>query len=379
MAVTLREVARLSGVSVSTASAALRGAPVAVRTKKHVQSVAERLGYQACELARGLRLKRTRTIGLAIPWTNVEIIDSVLNVAASRGYQVMIEVFSPEYCAEKEEKVYQSLLGNRVDGVIALPADRGLNYSRVIERFRQHNTPIVVLEKSMSDMHVPSFLFDHMRGAMMGWQHLSGLGRSPILFLGYADKTSWELSKLAGMKEAQNLAGIPWQEGSVRSAMDSDGMNLAVIEESLMEVRRGGAIFAASDHIALATIRVANRLGIAIPQDVALVGFGDQLLGYGFRMCASTAPTVSVVRTQYGHVSKRAASFLLDLIEKEDDKKGGNEDVEEGSDGVDSSDQYVDLTEPQLVVRESCGGEPGIYHLDGNGRMYLHSSDDEAI
>ena len=377
MTVTLREVAKLSGVSVSTASAALRGAPVAERTKQHVRKVADRLGYQACELARGLRLRRTRTIGLALPWTNVEIIDSVLTVAASRGYQVLTEVY-PEYSSDKEGKVYQSLLGSRVDGVIALPGERGLNYSRVIERFRQHDAPIVVLEKSMADMHVPSFLFDHMRGAMMAWRHLLDLRRHPIVFLGYAEKTAREISKLAGMKEAHSRAGIPWQEDSVQAAMKPDGINWKVIEESLVQVRHGGGIFAASDNIALATIRVANRLGITIPRDVALVGFGDQLLGYGFRMCANTAPTVSAIRTQYGHVSRRAASFLLNLIEKKDNKEVGKKNGEQSAGEVDSSDQYVDLTEPQLVVRQSCGGEPGVYHLDSGGRMYLHSVEDEA-
>ena len=358
MAVGLKEVAALSRVSVSTASAALRGSAVNKKTKQRILKVASQLGYQPCGLARGLRLRKTNTIGLALPWTNVELMDGVLNTAGAQGYQVITEVY-PEYDHQNEERVYQNLLGNRVDGAVILPADRGLNYSRVIERFRQHQIPIVSLEKVLSDMHVPSFGLDQARGAKLAWQHLIQLGRSPILFFGYVRKTTWELAKLTGVKEAQNAAGIPWREESMVEVIGPEGMNFSRIEKALAGARQGGAIFAASDHIALATIRVAHKMGIDIPKEVALVGFGDQLIGHGFRVCANTAPTISAIRSQHRDVARRATEYLLNML-----------DVE-GSTKDQVLADYADLIDPRLVVRESCGGRPGVYGLDAQDRIYV--------
>jgi LacI family transcriptional regulator len=358
MAATLREIANYSGVSIATASMALNNKPVNEKTRIRVIGAAKRLGYRPSALARGLRTNKTYTLGLTMCSPNLELISAIVKTAQDRNYHIITQIFT-QYDLKEEVAAFESLLMRRVDGVLVWPTEDGLDYSSQIEKFRQQEIPVVMVDRHIAGIKVHSFLLDNRRGAMMGWKHLWSLGRKPIVYLDFDCEYSSILSRRQGVTDGHLATGTKWDDKFHLKVLGREGLNQALIRQAIEAAKGGGAIFAAADHIAFAVIRLARKMKIAIPDDLALIGFEDIVIWLNERVGWTTSPPLSTVRMNFGEVGQRATNFLIDLLDDKIDT---------------TSEEYRDkvcLVEPQLVVRESCGGQPGIYGPDevGNKRF----------
>lgn len=358
MAATLREIAKLSGVSIATVSQALNSKPVNEKTRLQVLKAAKQLRYRPNILARGLRLQKTYTLGFTVGALNMELLNNIVWAARDRGYQIVCQSF-PQFDVEEERKVHANLLVHRVDGVLIWPSENGLDYSAIIQDYHQHNIPVVVVDKCIPGLKAPSYLFDNRRGAKMAWSHLWSLRHQPVIYLDFEDDFSSIQMRREGVRDALLNAGIRWKDEYHVAVLSKEGLNNKLIRHILESIKKtGGAIFAAADHIALGVIREAHKVGIAIPKEVALVGFEDVIVWLNERVGWTTSPPLSTIRMDFGQVGRNATDFLIDFIEQ----RGGSSD--------DFPREKVHLIEPKLVVRESCGGKPGVYGLDENDEPY---------
>jgi LacI family transcriptional regulator len=350
MAATLKEIAQLCGVSVATASQALNNKPVNAHTRKRVFEAASRLGYQPSVLARGLRTNKTFTLGLTLGYPNLELIDSVVRTAQKAGYHVITQSFPQEamdYDEKLERQAYQDLLLRRVDGVIMWPSERVTDYFQIVDDFHRHNIPVVVVDRKLAGVNVPTVMFDNRRGARLAWLHLNRLGRDPIVYLDFTEDYSSLIARREGIRDAHLATGVRWNDANYvrvlgRNGLDTDKMRLA-----LDHARNGGAILAGADHIAFAVLRLAAQMNIRIPEEMALVGFEDVVIWLKERVGWTTSPPLSTVRMRFEQVGRDATELLLSMIDHKNEMLPHSEETH--------------FIEPQLVLRKSCGGCPGIY------------------
>jgi LacI family transcriptional regulator len=359
MPVTLKEIAKFSGVSVATVSQALNNKPVNRKTKKRVLQAAEVLRYEPSALARGLRMNKTYTIGFAFENSKQELNEAIVRCAQEKGYLVLSQQFR-EYDVTDERKVYRNLLARRVDGVLSWPSESGFDYATMVQDFRRHNIPVVIVDRNIPNINAPCFCCDNRKGMKMAWTHLRKLKREPIVYVDFADDISTVQERREGVRDACLEAGVRWNDKYHIKALNRGSLNQELLHLAIDITRDGGAILTATDPIAFAIMRVNQKTKIAIPKDAALIGFEDVVIWLKERVGWTTAPPLTTVRMRFDEIGRRAVEFLVDSLENKSKEKRNSID-----------NNKVFRIEPHLVVRESCGGKPGIYASDENGKISL--------
>lgn len=273
---TLKDVARLAGVSLSTASRALAEHPdVSETAKAKVQAMAQELGYRPSMLARGLVGGNTSTLGLLVSHiTNPfypQLAGAIEEFAHSRGYTVFLcnTLDDPG----RTEEYLGRLLGQGVDGLIhaSIGADESL-----LEPFMERSTPVVLVNRrSVGRLEVDMVVADNDGGTRQAVRHLLDLGHQDIAFIGGPEFASVSRERLAAFRDELQAAGLALAESLFRRAQFTrqSGYQMG---RSLLEGRpRPTAIFAVNDVVAMGVLDAALKLGLRVPLELSLVGFDD--------------------------------------------------------------------------------------------------------
>lgn len=273
--VTLRDVAAASGVSISTASRALDERNPASRsaTAQHVRKVAEELGYRRNTFAASLRRGETRTLGVLVPRLSDTVMaltfEELERAAAGRGYFAMVATSGDD--PEDERRAAETLLNRNVDGLILATARLDDSLPRLL---RERRVPHALVLRT--DGVSPSSLGDDEVGGYLAVRHLVDLGHRDIAVVTGPSFTSTAVGRLAGAKRALDEAGIALPEEWVRAGSYGMDYGMAAGEELLStDGSRPTAVFAANDNLALGIVTAAERQGLAIGHDLAVVGYND--------------------------------------------------------------------------------------------------------
>ncbi|WP_166984395.1 LacI family DNA-binding transcriptional regulator [Paramicrobacterium fandaimingii] len=270
----LADVAKLAGVSKSTASRALSGGGyVSEQTRRTVSSAAAKLGYVASPNAASLVTGRTKTIGVMIPfisrWFFGEVLEGIESELRSHGYDMTLYNVHPN---ERSDDVFDYFLARkRFDGIIAVavePDDADITHLHALGR------PVVGIGG-----HVPgiaSIAIDDVGIARLATEHLISLGHTNIVHLGgdAGPRTDFSVprTRRLGYEQAMAAAALS-TAGRISDAEMSipDGYEAAV--DVLTDARnRPTAIFAACDELAIGAIIAARRLGIDVPGQLSVIG-----------------------------------------------------------------------------------------------------------
>ena len=327
--VTLRDVALEAGVSIKTVSRVVNGEPtvneaMAVR----VAEVVERLGYRPNELARSLKGRRSRTIGLVIddvsnPFMAV-CAQAIEEVAWEHGHALIL---CDSHADLQTEDAYVGLLTQRqVDGLLLVPA-RGHNAH--LEAERQAGLPVVAFDRPAEGVRTDTVLVENRAGAREATEHLIWHGHERIAFVGDVRHFYTARKRLEGYKEALEAANLePLHSLDAHSVELGEEATKGFLEAS----DRPTALFAANILTALGALRAIEDLRLSIPEDVAVIGFDDFELAHVLR------PRFTLVRQPAAELGRRAAEMLFDRLE-----------------GQDHPEPRRLVLPTELVVRESCG------------------------
>ena len=329
---TLADVAREAGVSIKTVSRVVNREPmVNPATAARVAEVAERLGYRPNDLARSLKGKGSRTIGLIIADVSnpffADICKAVEQVASSHGYSVVL-------CASAEdaeaEKAYVSILTRRhVDGLLLVPAYDGNGY---LEEEQAAGLPIVALDRPAEDVKTDVVMIENRSATREATEHLLDHGHSGLAFVGDDERIYTAHERLLGYKDAlkkKNLEPVHrLGAGTIASAGKAVRELLALPEPPT-------AFLAGNSIITAGVLQAIGSAGLRVPRDIAFIGFDD------FELLSVLRPRLTLVRQPTRDLGRRSAELLFDRIL--------NKDVLEP--------QRLILP-TQLVVRESCGCLP---------------------
>ncbi len=279
------DVARLAGVSKSTASRALSGnGYVSETTRKRVVDAARDIGYVASSNAASLVTGRTKNVGVVIPYVNRwffgEVLDGIESTLIKAGYDLTLYRLSPE--AEQRQRVFEYfLVRKRVDAVIAV----GIELTgEEIQHLRSLGKPIVGLGGPIEG--IPTIGIDDVAAARLATSHLVSLGHRHIMHLGGDQEVQMDFrvhaKRLSGFRQALEGAGIAASH-DFRAVEFSIPGGYAAAMEVLADPRvRPTAIFAGCDEIAIGVIVAARQLGIQVPAELSVIGIDGHSLSATF-------------------------------------------------------------------------------------------------
>lgn len=264
--VTLKEVAKAADVSLASASYAINGTgSLGDVVRAHILKVAEGLGYRRNLSARAVRTGKTGAIGLVVPdFTNpffTHLAQSVMRAARLAGYCVFVT--DTEESENLEREAFKRMIDRGVDGIVWFPI-RDVNTVEAQTRL----VPTVLIDRSIRGLE--SVQADYVRGGQLAAEHLIGLGHRKIgVVAGPLDITS-QKQRIAGAS-----ATIKTQANLVFSVSNAFSMDLDPQVTKAIAGGKATAVFAGTDLIALGVIRYALSLGLRVPEDLSVIGFGD--------------------------------------------------------------------------------------------------------
>ncbi len=278
MPVRLVDIARRSGLSVSTVSRILNNKAsncrISKKTAEHVRATANELHYHPNELARGLRVKKTHTIGLIIPDISNPFFSHVSRIiqhkAHTLGYSLIVCNTNEDIDLELE---HTSLLWRKgVDGLIVMPV--GVRYNHLEHLMKEH-VPIVLLDRCFEGLDTSSVIVDNHRGAFNATEHLIQQGHTRIAIIQGLRGTSTNEGRLSGYRDALAAHGIPVNDRYLvgNDYRQANGCNATKLLLDLDVPPT--AIFSTSDLITLGVLEALSSEGLRVPDDVSLVMFDD--------------------------------------------------------------------------------------------------------
>jgi len=306
---TLAEVARLSGVSPITVSRALRGvATVAPELVEKVRIAAAQLGYVANPAARALASAQGQSVAVLIPSLSnqlfVETLDAIHEVLRPRGLEVMIG--NTHYDAAEEESLIRHYLAHQPRGLLLTGFEQSEAARQMLALSR---VPCVHMMELADDPDVLSVGFSQYEAGHAVARHLIERGRRRLGFIA-AQLDSRVLQRAEGFRQALREAGLhdPALELLVPQP-SSIGLGGELFSQLMAAHDDIDGIFFCNDDLAHGAMFQAQRQGVRVPEQVAMVGFND------LPASAHMVPRLSSVRTPLAAVGRQAAEALLDLLD----------------------------------------------------------------
>lgn len=309
--VTLADVARAAEVSPITVSRALRGErAVDAQLVERVQAAARALGYVPDPAARALASRHSAQVVVLVPLLSnalfVDVLEAVQRTLRPAGYQMLMGV--THYDPNEEEYLLRELLQHRPAGLLVTGFERN-DATRTL--MAQSGVPCVHLMEASAAEGVYSVGFSQTDAGADMTRHLLARGKRRIAFAG-AQLDPRTLQRLAGWRQALTQAGLydpklAWLNPAP-SSMALGGEMLAQILQAQPEV---DAVFFCNDDLAQGALLAALRLGLAVPERVAIAGFND-LTGSDQML-----PTLTTVHTPRSEIGSAAAAMLLALMNRE--------------------------------------------------------------
>jgi DNA-binding LacI/PurR family transcriptional regulator len=344
---TIRDIARRAGVSAAVVSHVANDHPghVSEATRRRVRAVIAALGYRPLGVAKSLRRRASRALGLVISDITSALFApaarGVESVAAREGYQVLL-VNAETVSAERE--ALSALAAHPVEGVVFMSTSARQDSRHLADA---GTIPVAVINRYGVSPRLIRVLWDDRAGARLAVEHLIRLGHRRIGFIaGPGSGPNARLSavrRLEGYRAAHRAAGLPVP---ARLVVPGDYSVAAGFEGALRVVRLVGrptAILAANDTMAMGALRGVTQAGLHCPQEVAVVGIGDP------PFMAFAAPPLTTVALPVEEAGRQAADRLLAQIRGE------------------RAESRPDVLPCRLIVRHSCGAaaEPGVGGLRG--------------
>ena len=303
MRTTLRDIARESGLDISTVSRSLSGAyGINKDTRARVEQAALRLHYVPNGLARGLATGISKTIALIVndirnPFY-AEIARGVEDTAFAAGFDLMLGNSDLKW--ERQMRYVHAMASKQIDGIILNPAGAiGVKEREDLLRYR---LPVVVLSSPERKGIFHSVLVDNRAGGRLAGEHLKALGHRRAVVLAAASKQKNLMDRVKGFSEAFGAEVQVYRgEHSHRGACD-------LMTGVLSERRDFSAVFAVNDAMAIGALEAMKAAGISVPDEISLVGFDD------VAVAALLDPPLTTVAQPKYDIGVAAAEMLMRKI-----------------------------------------------------------------
>lgn len=304
MASTIKDIQRLTGLSLSTISKYLNGGNVLESNRLAIQQAVLQLDFRVNPHARGLKTNRTRTIGALVPDLigsfQATVLTDIEYILRQHGYALI--VCNSHMDHDTENEAISFLLDKQVDGLLTIPSSS--NASHLLPVIRRA-IPVIQIDRLAEDTETDSVLIDNVAAARLGAAELLRFGHRRIgMICGTLDMYTMRRRHegfMAALAEAGSPANPAWMHLDTVS-FDSGYLGMKRIWQ---QSERPTAVFCASYEMTLGAIMAINEMGIRIPEDLSLVGFDNLTLSRIHK------PALTLVVQPMKAIAESAAGLLL--------------------------------------------------------------------
>ena len=304
--VTVKDIAEQLQLHYTTVSKALRDHPdISAVTKRRVTSLAEELGYSPNPIARSLKTQVTSTIGVIVPSIRNDffaaVISGIEEVAGGAEFNTVL--CQSNESTERERIHVRTLISHRVAGVLASVARTTVSGEH-FAMLAQHRIPLIFFDRVCDGPDVGRVIADDYEGALMVVRHLIERGYRRIAHFAGPESTSIGRERRRGYEDALTQAGIDIEPQLIIEGGFEEQDGIEACRRVMSQDPRPDAVFAVNDMAAVGAYQYSKSLGLRIPDDFALAGFGDNV------MSPYLTPPLTTV-AQFPHEQGRIAARML--------------------------------------------------------------------
>jgi LacI family transcriptional regulator len=333
--VTLKQIAKELDVSISTVSKSLKdSAEISEDTRQKVQAFAKLYNYKPNNIALSLKNKKTKTIGIIIPEIVhhffATVISGVENVANEHGYNVIVCLSDESF--DKEVINMEMLANGSIDGFImslSKETQQKKDFHHITEVINQ-GMPVVMFDRITNDILCDKVIIDDHLSAIQAVQTLIDKGFKRIALITTVDYVSVGKLRTEGYLKALKSNDIKIDENLILKIEDIEHCDEAI--DNLINSQKIDAIFAVNELFAVTAIKSALKIGLKIPEDIAVIGFTDGIIS------KYSSPSITTVSQNGIKMGGKAAKMLIERLESEDE---------------DDEHYRTEVIETHLVERES--------------------------
>ncbi|AJR03716.1 LacI family DNA-binding transcriptional regulator [Siansivirga zeaxanthinifaciens] len=335
---TIKDIANVLNISPAAVSKALNDdSRISEKTKEAVKQIAKNLNYQPNLLASALRKGKSNLVGVIVPRTNSNFFSSVIQnieeVLNKKGYNIIITQSNESY--KKECSNIDALLFTQVDGIIASMANETINL-QYYEKIKSKGIPLILFDRGENDLNVDYIGINDYDSSHLIIEHLIDQGCKRIAHIGGYRHTRIFNNRIKGYIDAVKKHHLPLEnELLLESSLTIEDGREKMLQLLALE-NRPDAVYISADYAALGALQVLNENNIKVPEDIALVGFGNE------PFTAMTTPSITSINQHSDNIGKQAALTFLERVKNPGIKQTLN--------------KYI--LNAELIVRESSNRKP---------------------
>lgn len=332
MKTTIKDVAKLAGVSISTVSRVINNSkPVSPEVRRKVLDAIKQLDYKPNEVARSLVTRKSNLIGVIV--TDIgnsyvaEMVRGIEEVGRMYNFDIIL---SSSYGNEDAElKFINFLTRKQVEGIILISEK---NENKVIDEIQSYRIPFIYINRYYNKYDLPTVSIDNSKASFDMTEYLIGQGHERLLYVSYEsdDEYSVEMSKIEGYNKAIKEKAKKGFLFNAKGFRIEDGYEMGKSILDFVKENKITAIFCGHDELAIGLMSYCYDNNIKIPEDISICGFGDKSIASIYR------PRLTTVREPFYDIGAVAIRSVI--------KKIKGEELEE--------DKIV--LPYQIIKRESC-------------------------
>lgn len=307
---TIKDIANALNISPAAVSKALHDdSRISAKTKAAVKRVSKELNYQPNHLASALRRGKSNLVGVVVPRTNSNFFSSVVEqmeaVLDKAGYNIIITQSNESF--KKECKNIDTLLYTQVDGIIASMANETVDLS-YYEKIKSNGIPLILFDRGENDLNVDYVGINDYDSSHVIVEHLISKGCKRIAHIGGYRRTRIFNNRIKGYIDAIIKNNLPIDDSLIieSSLTLEDGRR--EMTHLLQLEDRPDAVYVASDYAALGALQVLNEQGIKVPEDIRLIGFGNE------PFTSLVTPSISSIEQHSKDIGRIAAETFLKRV-----------------------------------------------------------------
>ena len=330
---TIKDVAKLAGVSTATVSAAINGtAFVSPKLKARVDQAIVELGYATDGIARSLKKGKSSLIGLIVDDVTspfyAELVEEIETLAHQNGYTVLLCHTGRD--VKKERDYVRLLRTHRVDGIVWAPTGGAVDYP--VTSLKQFTVPVVFIDRAVPTFSTyDSVILNNHAAGLKATNYLLDLGHRQVAMISGPDFLEPARERTRGFRDAFHRRRLPVREDLI---LDGNFREAQAFEECRKLFETGekvSAILVANNPMFIGVMRAVSLAGRSCPQDISIVSIDD------FPLADALRPHVTAIRQPVREMAQASLRLLLERIT-----------------GAAASEPTHLLFEPLLIVRDSC-------------------------
>jgi LacI family transcriptional regulator/LacI family repressor for deo operon, udp, cdd, tsx, nupC, and nupG len=308
MPVTIKDIAKVAGVSHTTVSRALKGNPaISLETTERIRQLARHMGYVPSAVAQSLLSRRTQTIGMVIttiadPFI-AQVVEGAEQKAQEAGYSIFLSTSHND--PDREIAVVETFHRRRVDAIIVTSSRVGSLYSSQLDQIQ---IPVVLINNQEEGGYLHSVAVDDLQGAQLAVEHLLMLGHRQIGYIGALDRPKSNARRLAGYRAALAQFGLKSNPAFVLSPVAGNDIERGCAGLLTLLATGVTAVFCYNDLTAIGLLLACHQRKVSVPQELSVVGFDD------IEPALYTTPPLTTIRQPRLKLGQLAMTMTLDLL-----------------------------------------------------------------